>query len=70
MTTANTYSLNDGRPADSLPPIRLAVFRKGGEFYHIVEIPNPAATYAKHWRTFEPDDEVRVLPDEAEGGAT
>jgi hypothetical protein len=69
MTTTNTYSLSDGRPADSLPPIRVAIFDKGGECYDIVEIPNPAANFAKHWQTFNPDDVVRVLPDEAEGGA-
>ncbi len=70
MTTTTTYSPSDGRPADSLPPIRVAIFSKGEPPY-IVEIPNPATYFAKHWQSMHPNENhvVRVLPDEPEGGA-
>lgn len=69
MSATATYSPTDGRPADRLPPIRVAIFSKGEPPY-IVEIPNPAQYFAKHWQSLHPGEnhELRVLPDEQEGG--
>lgn len=68
MSATTTYSPTDGRPAESMPPIRVGVFRDG-KLYHTVELFHPAVKFAKAWKALsmpscKNNDELRVLPDD------